>query len=153
MHQPGARTEGNNLKKIVVAFLATLALTLSVSTSAEAASAGWVAGGGNDLQNGNLSSSLYMSSSAVTKARATYDKKKGSGVSVKFGFQAVSKKGNAQGPVSWSGTYKLKSKQKKTATFSGHAALSSKRPCARALMKDTISGKIYYTKTISCTGR
>lgn len=153
MRQPGARTEGNNLKKIVVAFLATLALTLSVSTSAEAASAGWVAGGGNDLQNGNLSSSLYMSSSAVTKARATYDKKKGSGVSVKFGFQAVSKKGNAQGPVSWSGTYKMKSKQKKTATFSGHAALSSKRPCARALMKDTISGKIYYTKTISCTGR
>ena len=47
----------------------------------------------------------------------------------------------------------MKAKQKKTATFSGHAALSSKRPCARALMKDTISGKIYYTKTTSCTGR
>ncbi|MFP3359447.1 hypothetical protein R0K17_19135, partial [Planococcus sp. SIMBA_143] len=112
-----------------------------------------VAGGGNDVQNGNLSSSLYMSSSAVTKAKVTYNKKKGSGVSVKFGFQAVNKKGGAQGPVSWSGTYKMKAKQKKTATFSGHAALSSKRPCARALMKDTISGKIYYTKTTSCTGR
>lgn len=153
MCRPGTRTEGNNLKKIIVAVLATLAMTLSVSTGAQAASASWVAGGGNDVQNGNLSSSLYMSSSAVTKAKVTYNKKKGSGVSVKFGFQAVNKKGGAQGPVSWSGTYKMKAKQKKTATFSGHAALSSKRPCARALMKDTISGKIYYTKTTSCTGR
>lgn len=77
--RPGTRTEGNSLKKIIVAVLATLALTLSVSTGAQAASASWVAGGGNDVQNGNLSSSLYMSSSAVTKAKVTYNKRRDPG--------------------------------------------------------------------------
>lgn len=140
------------MKKTVEAIVATLALTLGVATSAEAASYGWYDGGGNDVQNGILNAKIYSNGSKASKAKVTYNKKMGSGVSVKFGFQAVNKSGGAQGAVSWSGTYKIKSKQKKTATVSGSASLSKTRPCARGLMKDTISGKIYYTRTTFCTG-
>lgn len=140
------------MKKTIIAAVATLALTLGLATSAEAASYQWYNAGYNDVQNGSLNAQVYSNEKSVSKAKITYNKKKGSGVSVKFGFQAVNKGGGAQGPISWSGTYKMKSKQKKTATFSGSAPLSKKRPCARGLMKDTISGKIYYTKTTFCTG-
>lgn len=140
------------MKKMLIAGVAAAALTLGVSTNAEAASCTWYNAGYNDVQNGSLNAQVYSNGNRVSKAKVTYKKTKGSGVSVKFGFQAVNKKGGAQGPVSWSGTYKMKSKQTKTATFSGSASLSSKRPCARALMKDTISGKNYYTRTTFCTG-
>lgn len=47
----------------------------------------------------------------MSKAKVTYNRQKSSGVSVKFGFQAVSKSGGAQGCVSWSDAYRMKSKQ------------------------------------------
>lgn len=140
------------MKKIIVTAVAALALTLGFGASAEAASFAWYDGGYNDVQNGSLNAQVYSNGNTVSKAKLTYDKKKGSGISVKFGFQAVNKGGGSQGPVSWSGTYKMKPKQKRTVTVSGSVALSGKRPCARGLMKDTISGKIYYTRTKFCTG-
>ena len=50
------------------------------------------------MQNGSLNAQVYSNGNRVSKAKVTYKKTKGSGVSVKFGFQAVNKKGGAQGP-------------------------------------------------------
>lgn len=85
---------------MLIAGVAAAALTLGVSTNAEAASYTWYNAGYNDVQNGSLNAQVYSNGNRVSKAKVTYKKTKGSGVSVKFGFQAVNKKGGAQGPVS-----------------------------------------------------
>lgn len=69
-----------------------------------------------------------------------------------LGFQAADKKGGSQGPVSWSGAYKMKSEQKRTAADSGSVSLRKNHMRAIGRMEDNFSGTAYYARTIFCMG-
>lgn len=97
-------------------------MLLGSAVGAHAKGYGWYNAGGNDVQNGFLSAKVYSDGKSVTKAKIGYQKKKGSGVSVKFGHQAVNKNGGAQGTVQWSKTYKIKPGQTRIVTISGRVS-------------------------------
>lgn len=67
------------MKKMLIAGVAAAALTLGVSTNAEAASYTWYNAGYNDVQNGSLNAQVYSNGNRVSKAKVTYKKTKGSG--------------------------------------------------------------------------